>query len=224
MNHPARLLLFFAVGLAAGTTNASGAEVCPSSTVALYDVSPVTKVAARVDSISGTRRAAYDLLAGTVEIVHPGGVGSMYCEPADRYRVTGLPDGTPVQLVARLAVNGYAETAGCGGTGCYGEFGARIGQGASVVSKSVTARFGPETVTLQETIDYPLDVLAGEWFDLQFRLWFLRAPGASHYGGGSAQLTFGALPEGADVVSCQGYQLTVPTRPKSWGQLKQLYR
>lgn len=201
------------------------AQPCPSSTVAVYSTSPVLYPSAAVDSVTPSgRRAAYDLIAGWVAITHTGGVGFLHCEASDRFRVVGVPDGTPVHVIARLAVDGYAQTDGCGGSGCHGEFGGWIGQGASVVSSSVTAHFGPERIALQQTLEYPLDVLAGEWFDLQYRLWFNRTAGASHFGGGRADLRFAGLPDGADIVSCQGYRLTTPARIVSWGRVKTIYR
>ena len=199
-----------------------GDAQCPTSTIVLYRVSETfSTTAATADQNQTGRHAAFDLTAGWLEITHPGDLGGVTCDPTDRYRVVGLPDGTPVHLIAQLVADGSSYSSYSSGSG---EFGAWIRSGNLFAADSVEAASFVGLVPLKKTLELPLDVLAGQDFDLQFRLWFYRSPGGAQYGGGRAVIRFSGLAPGVDVVSCQGYQLTVPTRPTSWGKLKQLYR
>lgn len=218
--HRAIPLLLVVSALAALTCRQGAADTCPSSTIWLYHDAVVGPAAAADTSYQG-RHAAYNLLTGTVEISHPGDLGSMYCEPSDRYRVVGVADGTPIHLTAQLEVDGYSESNYSSGEG---EFGAWIGQGNAVSADSVRAWSFMGQVPLRKTLEYSLDVLAGDWFDIHYRLWFSRSPGGAQFGGGTARLRFGGMPTGADVVSCQGYQLTTSAHKMSWGRVKEIYR
>jgi hypothetical protein len=220
----AALVMAWVLGPSAAALPARAAP-CPASTVAIYSTSPVPHTEAAFETTTAVGRiAAYDLRAGTLHIEHPGGVGSLYVEGADRYRVVGPADGTPIPIVARLEVDGFSQSAGCGGSGCWGEFRAEIGQGTNVVSQSVTTTFAAERKDLVTSLDYPLTVVAGGDFELRCRLTFIRPPGASHFGGGISRLRFVGLPDEARVTSCQGYDSATPTRATSWGRLKALYR
>lgn len=203
----------------------AAADPCPASVLALYSTMPVESFAPADSTVqAGGRLVAYDLRRGTLRLVHTGGVGSAFVRGVDRYTVSGLPNGTRVDFAALLDVDGFSATQGCGGTGCYLTFAARLGDAGGEIERSVEATFAPDTVRLVETLRWPLVVEAGVPFELHFELSALRAPGASHWGGGTAALHFGGLPPGATVTSCQGYDSATPTRTTSWGRIKQIYR
>lgn len=219
-----RILLGAAAMFGLSLAPAARAAECPRDTIALYTLYPVEYVAAAAESIIATRSARYDLRAGTMQIDHQGSLGWMFLSSSDRYRVVGLPDGTPVQIEALFDLDGFVKTDGCGGSGCYGEFGGSFTDGTTALSRSVEATFYPGRFPLVETLSIPIQVLAGQEFELRMRLWFNRAPGASHSGGGSGRVRFGSIPQGAAVHSCQGYDSVVPVRSTSWGRMKSIYR
>jgi hypothetical protein len=191
-------------------------------------VAPFTSTAPAVDSTYANgnyvARTAYNLVNGQMALSNsPKGVNDSYVYATDHYRVVGLPAGTPVTLLARFAVDGFARSDGCGGSGCVGIFYGRIHYGSQVVERSVQQHFTGEA-DLHETLELSIPVLAGDDIPLQFDLEILTYPGSNDYGSGTGQIQFGPLPAGAGIVSCQGYSLApTPARQSTWGALKSRY-
>lgn len=210
------------------SANRTSAQTCPASVLGLQTVYPVESFAAidsAVEAGSG-RMVAFDLVHGTLRLAHPGSVGWSHVRAVDRFVVTGLPEGTPVGLTALLDVDGFSTSEGCGGSGCYLIFGARLGDPDGQVERSVESTFAPETVRLVDTLTWPVLLQAGVPHELHYELWVARPPGAAHRGGGTARLHFSALPAGATLTSCHGYNPDGSTglRPTTWGRIKQIYR
>lgn len=211
------------LALALALTPAGSARAqapCPSSVIALFQ--PVAYSTAAAETTDAGRSASFDLRTGHVTLTHSGTLGAGYVDAIDTYRVMGPAAGTPVALTARFEVDGYSETFGCGGTGCYGTFSAEFQHEATLVSRSAQTHFCCRT-DLREALEIPMTVPAGEPFQLRARLHFVRSPGANHHGAGSGDIRFAGLPAGAWVVSCHGFGSVVPTRSASWGQIKLRY-
>lgn len=204
------------------------AQSCPPSVLGLYTTEPVESFAAidsAVQAGSG-RMVSYDLVHGALRLNHPGNVGWAFVRAVDRFMISGLPQGTVVPITALLDVDGFSATLGCGGTGCHLTFGARLGDSAGDVERSVETTFHPDTLRLVETMSRLLSIEVGVPYELHYELWVARPPGASHWGGGSARLRFSGLPAQATLTSCQGYavEASTPVRTTSWGRVKQIYR
>jgi hypothetical protein len=126
----------------------------------------------------------------------------------DDFKVIGPTPGAPVSLTARLSVSlTDAEAA--------------VYDMSTGLNASANADPGPLTT------DLTLDIAA--FADQDFQLGFYMLARTGPIGGagyGVARLSFGGLPAGAVVVSCNGYvgDNPVPTRQTSWGRLKQFYR
>jgi len=126
----------------------------------------------------------------------------------DDFKVIGPAPGASVSLTAHLSVNlTDAEAA---------FYDMRTGLNASA-----NADLGSLTT------DLTLDIAT--FADQAFRLGITMLVRTGPIGGagcGVARLSFGGLPAGAVVVSCNGYvgDNPVPTRQTSWGRLKQFYR
>lgn len=229
MTHAFRLVLLVSLAFALPSRAWAGAP-CPPSAVQLFTslgippdhviVSAYT--AAAFETTAAGRMAGYDLIGGTVRMAHPGTLSPLFVQAVDRYRVVGVPDGTPIALVALYDVDGWVQSPGCGGTGCHGYFGAQIAHEATAVKRVVDAGFNGRA-SLVETLQLPLDVTAGQEVELRFSLWFYRSS-AGYYGEGTGRLRFAGLPAGATVVSCQGYGSATPTQVSTWGRVKAAYR
>lgn len=126
----------------------------------------------------------------------------------DDFKVIGPAPGTPLSLTAHLSVN-LTQTEAV-------MYDLRTGQNAS-------ANADPGPLTTDLTLD--IATLADQDFRLGFGMQARVGP-IGGVGYGEARLSFGGLPAGAVVISCNGYvgNNPVPTRQTSWGRLKQIYR
>jgi len=153
----------------------------------------------------------YDIPSGTFEVrANSFGEGNYQTNSfvLDDFKVIGPAPGTPVSLTAHLSVNlTDAEAA--------------VYDMSTGLNASANANPGPLTT------DLTLDIAT--FADQDFRLGILMLARTGPIGGagnGVARLSFGGLPAGAVVVSCNGYvgDNPVPTRQTSWGRLKRIYR
>lgn len=157
--------------------------------------------------------ACYDLRAGRLAVALPGSAGChSMVDAEDDYWVTGIPAGSPTLFTAELRV---------------------VGQLSGDTEAAVLVREGSLTgsAAFYDASDSPVDHTvvallmhaAGEVFRLTLRLAALNtlAPAGAEM---TASLSFGGLPPGAVVHSCQGYEATVPALPGTWGRVKALYR
>jgi hypothetical protein len=209
----------------------AAAASCPSSEMSITSHPPFTSTAASYDSsvfygdVSGYR-VAYDHAAGTVGIHHCCGLGRTHVTASDRYDVVGVPAGSRVVVVAELSVEGAIIGLGCGGSGCWGTLGFRLASGASAVESYITRNlFAEGREPVEGGLVLPVTIVAGQPVTIERQLWARRAAGGNHGAEGIGRLRFSGLPEGARVVSCQGFgDLSVSTLRRSWGGLKSAYR
>jgi hypothetical protein len=196
---------------------------CPQSCIDIASPS-CTTIAVRSASVPaghgfGAGSGQYNLPAGTLEAGGngTGGIGGGAAVDArDRYQVTGIPAGTPLTFTAQLDVSGFS--------GQSGFFFAEIIEGASNQQSWSHSNPGQLMYGVSTTIAVTINRLAGEEFDLKSTVRAGTGPVGSATT--SAVLHFANLPQGARVVSCQGYaqDVPVPALPASWGSLKAQYR
>jgi hypothetical protein len=208
----------------------AGAGPCPVNTFFHSGiVEPID--AAAFDTTMGTaqgfpNRDAFDLVAGTLHVYHPGSLSYTLVDVSDLFDVEGIPPGTIVPVTIEAQAWGWIATDGCGGTGCYGYVALRLttptdaGQGEANFNL-----FGPESRPFSYVVTSQAVFQAGSPILVSVALQAGRAPGGSHYAMGDASYRFVGLPAGARVVSCRGYaDPGTPALPRSWGSLKARYR
>lgn len=209
----------------------AAADQCPSSEMSITDHPPLVSTTTTYDSsvyyggMAGYR-VAYDHPAGTVEVYHCCSLGRTYMKARDSYDVAGVPAGTPVVVVAELSVEGAILSLGCSASGCWGTLGFSLASGASLRESYLTRNmFAEGREPVQGGVELPITIVAGQPVTIERQLWAQKAPGGNHGAEGIGRLRFSGLPEGARVVSCQGFQDDpVPTLRRSWGKLKSAYR
>lgn len=151
----------------------------------------------------------------------------------DRYRIAGVPAGTPLIFRAEIQVNGVAS-GGClpSNQGMGAHIQATVGNPATAetaTADAAAALVGCSVVccwnsgSLDQTLSVPFSVAAGDDF-LAYVV--LTASASNTSADVAAQLRFTGLPAGATVTSCQGFRQDVATSAarSSWGALKLLYR
>lgn len=170
-------------------------------------------------NVYGFSCARYDIPAGTLRAFGGGG-GSVTMR--DSFHVVGPTDGTPLEFTAQLVLLGSASRTGCqfGGAGVSG----RLVEGASNAADTFVVAPPCGTIYLNTTLEVQIHRLSGERFQISASV------GAGGYEGGSESidgtLRFAGLPEGASVVSCNGFHQgpPVPVARGYWGELKTRYR
>jgi hypothetical protein len=198
---------------------------CPENRIfgCEHIAAPINLPGAQIDDGSGSpipwndgepcTRACYDLRSGIL-------ISNGYATPwfscsafqlvADDYTVIGIPDGTPLTFAAELHVEGT-----------------RTGTGAicAELSRNSAVYGSWPDGSVDAVLAYPLQVNAGEPFVLNVSFGFCW-PELAQYGEGSAvgHLRFSGLPQGAAVVSCQSYDVPVPTHIGTWGRVKAAFR
>jgi hypothetical protein len=158
----------------------------------------------------------YDLREGVLEVRGWGNPYSNECgawiDVADRYWVVGATGEMPLHFTAEFWVDGATS-------GSNGSVSAILREPADPTGARERVIDGP--VHLRMTI--PLEHGVGEEFVL-FALLTAGFQGPGGYAHAVGTIRFSGLPAGAYVMSCQGYDLPVPTVPTTWGKVKSLYR
>jgi len=226
----ARLLLAaLASGLVACGARAPAAAnpLCPPSEMSLAGSAPFTSTAAVFDSSTtlGDFRVAYDLPAGTAFMRQCCLLATTSVRASDTFDISGVPAGTPVALVVECTVEGAVFTAGCGGTGCSGTFGARLTHGTDADERIHSVHLFNGRADFTDVLRLPITIVAGQPERIDVTLYGHRNPGGSHGSEGSSRIRFTGLDPTLTVVSCQGYAAApVPVRAATWGRLKVAYR
>lgn len=140
----------------------------------------------------------------------------------DSFHVVGPAEGTPLEFTAQLILSGSVRRVSC--THGLAEDRGRIIEGSS--NSADTSIVAPPCGSrgLSTTLEVQVQRLAGERFQISA---FVSYGG---YEGGSGSiygtLRFAGLPEGASVVSCNGFYQgpPVPVARGSWGAIKTRYR
>lgn len=158
----------------------------------------------------------YDLASGVAFLRRVSGLGGggSTLDLVDDYTITGLPDGTPVPLDAKLAAYGNAPPSGPHGP----SWAITLGSGASSVKGGHVYSNWSQVLTL------PLNVTAGTPIQVHFLMEIFGGFDSFEQNEGAA-IHFEGLPAGATIFSCHGYvQGAVPTASATWGSLKARYR
>jgi hypothetical protein len=224
------ILLMLLAMLVLGATPSLAAS-CPSSQMAFGTTSVFVSNEAVFDSSiiyggNSGHRTAYDLPAGTVEVLHCCGSGVGYTRVRDEFDVVGVPAGTRVTVVAEMPIEGWILSNGCSASGCSGYLDGEI---VSALSRSLITLtehlYDLGRVAVSGRVRLPMTIVAGQPQVLEFALSARRHAGGNHGAEGIGHILFTGLPAGTRVVSCNGYgDALVPARRESWGQVKTIYR
>lgn len=213
--------LVLAAWLAGGEVNADSHCISSQLDCDQLIVSSAPSYSVCCPSTYGYGCASYDIPAGTLsgEGQDSGGSATM----SDSFQVVGPADGTPLEFTAQLILWGSVNGRGCGRACCYAGAQARLLEGSSNAAES-TFRSPCGTTSINTTIEVQVHRLSGEGFLVTASVSGGGIEGASAaiYG----TLRFSGLPEGASVVSCNGFRqdFPVPVARGSWGRLKTRYR
>lgn len=228
-----RVGLIGAIGFVLGITPSSSAIAdCPLTYGDCFGSSTESSGSRSCQDLEfGTERQDWNLTLGRIGInVRNINVGSSTSIQAnDDYTVIGIPDGTPITVVARLAATGLI-------TLCSGIPGGGGGSIRASVVQSETNQMevgtsagcsqtccDPFSASFDSTAQVTVAAVAGQAFHLSLRA---RASVFRAMAGINAQLSFEGLPPGASVVSCHGYrqEFPVPASAATWGAMKRRYR
>jgi len=133
-------------------------------------------------------------------------------EAQDQFQLVGPASATPLTFSVRLRVSGSVQT--------YGQGTAGLGEGSSATQVlNVTGGQSPSNAPVALSLQH----LPGEPFDIHVSLGV-----GSVYPYTSADLLaffeFVDVPKGWSIVSCQGFDVPVPSLRTTWGRLRAVYR
>lgn len=142
----------------------------------------------------------------------------------ERFDVTGVPEGTPVQATIVLTLEGQVYNS-CGGGGCGSHFGATVATAtdSTFADASIPGPCDDCTRPVSTTMTLPVTLTAGAPVDAAFALLYHTTYVA--YGRAFVTATYGVsgLPPGVRAVECSEADVT-PARTRTWGRLKAAYR
>jgi hypothetical protein len=222
------------IRLAIGLPATASSDVCPLSCVTLgldsID-SSCSDVASRDTSASLSKtgnsfqRAQFTIPRGLVTVAAEGysDVGEAVVSLRDRFQLLGTTPGVPITFSARLHIE---QTGTCGcfpGDACISASGEAVLAEGDHLINYFPACTGAHDLVL------PIQTASGESFEMWIYLKGTAGSDSRFYQGrlsATGALTFLDLPDGARVVSCNGYasDWAVPVRRTTWGRLKMLYR
>jgi hypothetical protein len=203
---------------------------CPVSTFALGGLAQPWSEAVLDTSVNSggdiTGRAAFDLVAGTLALVHGGGLSPTFVVARDLFDVTGVPPGTKVVLVVELVAMGTVSSPGCGGSGCHGVLeGTITAGGESAFEQAIGTVFAPGVVPVAVAPRLAVTLVAGTPTPIEVELRGRRTPGGNHRVEATGSYRWLGLPAGTGIVSCRGFT-GAPTPVQStasWGRVKAAY-
>lgn len=207
------------------------AQSCPATVFRLNSGATASSTAPVADTTLGSPgafdsfRVAWDLRAGSVLMYQCCTMPGASVRAIDAYDLAGVAPGTPIALTAEFVTDGAVFTAGCGGSGCGGVFGAGLRHGGDSTAVLHQVGLFNGRTEFHDVLQLPVTIAAGHPETIQFLLWGQRTPGGSHGAEGRGQVRFAGLPPGVSVVSCKGYGFgPTSVRSTSWGALKIIHR
>jgi hypothetical protein len=198
---------------------------CPESTVSCIAENPAVVVFSALETSDAPSArvafqgswASYDLVAGTISTMAFVDVASHNTSRAlatDRFELRG---GVAAAVTIRLRLYSDAVTDPSGRV-------AWIIGSARLTARDQTVTAETTTVGISPFIEISTYLIDGEPIEITYEAM------AEGWGYGpsclvSGQIEFIGLPEGAQIISCNGFNATpVPTRSVTWGAVKALYR
>jgi hypothetical protein len=143
----------------------------------------------------------------------------------DRYDVTGVTPGTPVNVTLRFHVDGWTYTGGCSGSGCCGLLLATARSGPDTAQAVLIGHTFGGRMDFSGVVELPVTIVAGTPRDLEVEMWARRCAGGSHSVDATGLLVFEGTNPSASVFSCKGFgPKAVPVLRRRWGELKSIYR
>lgn len=135
-----------------------------------------------------------------------------FVNATDRFQLVGPSTNSPFTFSVRLRAGGFTSASGNGVVGI-----GDLSGSSTVLNIGPGESFGDRLVIL--SLQHP----PNDPFDLVVDLDVSSDMGSSP-GGLEARLEFQSVPEGYSIVSCQGYDVPVPTIAQTWGRLRASYR
>jgi hypothetical protein len=199
---------------------------CPQSCVYFSFAPAICTTESAIDTslIGGCGdHAQFDIAAGTLSATTSAGLNNCYCttEVTDAFRVEGVPPGTPIVLDVQMNVkiSLVGPSGSCGG---FGELTAPDGTLARFDFTPSPKAPLPPPPWRDSVVTASVEVFSGDWFELTFAV---GTDGSEAEATSEAYWSFGGLPLGAGVRSCNGYyQQGVQVQSVTWGSLKAIYR
>ena len=217
----ATLLVLLVSSLSCLASAQSCHENCVSCTG--YEIAPVCSTDPTLDTPAPAcvygDPAGYDIPEGTLyaTAIDPFGCCGIRTTVEDEFRVTGLPEGTPIALQCQFSV---VVDAWCILGGGIARAGIEVVGGESQQSEWPDYLFGEGP--LDTTFVVPVEIASGTPFSMRY---FVEASFGECYGTVSGAFAFSGLPEGTMIASCNGFlDGPVQITSASWGRLKAIYR
>ena len=223
--HAARLLACLAFVGVCVVADAAHAQ-CPETTLQFPYLGTLTVATPTFDVNSpDTGWIRGDHHTGEFSLHHCGSLSPTVCRALDRYDVTGVPPGTLVPVTVRLSIDAFAETGGCGGSGCCGFLRATVRAGRDTATAAGVGQTFGGRAGFQLDVEVPITMIAGTPREIEIEMYSRRCAGGAHTVDGTGRLEFVGTDPDAAVKSCKGFgPYAVPVRGFSWGSLKTLYR
>ena len=225
---PGLLVLVISTVVAPWTATA-GFGTCPSSQANMRNAGVATLEASVYDSTTTDAagliyHVSYNLPQGHVFAAQPGCLCGAWVEAVDLFDVTGVPSGTVVPLAAILTMDG-AVTTPCGPGGC-ASVECRISSGVVQDTKFHQIIGSGSLGTIHDAASIPVTIVAGTPVEIRYYVHGQRSVGGDQGTTTTGLLSFSGQPNGAVIISCQGFTSARPTatRPTNWGALKAIYR
>ena len=211
--------------LLAASSPARAQSACPQSTLQFPGGTPILTTAPTFDQAGGANWIRGDHRIGEYSLHSDGSLALTDVVARDRFDVTGVPPGTPVTVLLKLSVAGFAYTNGCSGSGCCGMLVATVRNGADTAQTVLTGNSFSGRGGFSGVVYLPVTLIAGTPHTLEVEMWARRCPGGAHTVDATGNLEFDGPDPHAAVVSCKGFgPEAVPVLPASWGRIKLIYR
>ena len=200
---------------------------CPSSTFRFPTVGSEQNVDAPTFAGTGEEGSWVrgDHRIGQFSLHHSGFLSPTVIVARDRYDVTGVAPGTPVNVKLRFHIDGWTYTDGCGGTGCCGMLVATARSFPDTAQATLIGHTFSGRQDFSGEVEVPVTLVAGTPRDLEVEMYGRRCAGGAHTTDATGRIIFEGLDQNAVVVSCKGFgPMPVPTQRRSWGEIKVIYR
>lgn len=204
---------------------APAAAQCPASAYAFATGGLQTVESEQFHAESSPEWVTFDHPTATYALHSGMALPGSVIRAIDRFELAGVPPGTQMTLTARFAYSGFAETPGCGGTGCCGRYRIILRSAAdTAVVNGVGHTFGGRA-DFSGVLELPLLFVAGQPRDVEVYIEASRCGGGSHETEVAGTVSFEGDDPDALITSCKSFgPVAVPTLSRTWGRVKSMYR